>query len=65
MVIEKATKIQSQPIKTTRSTFGNWQVLADAEFYSEESGRSWNYPSKVYYFWSKKRALEFINEVNH
>ena len=60
MVIEKVTKIVSEPKKTTRSTYGNWIVLADSSFYCEENHNTWNYPAKVYYFWSKKRADEFI-----
>ena len=60
MVIEKITKIVSEPIKINNSSYGTWKVLADTEFYSEENRKFWKYPSKNYYFWSKKRALEFI-----
>lgn len=63
MVIEKATQVRSEPIKTNNTSYGSWKVLADTSFYCEENGRSWNYPSKVYYFWNKKRALEFIKNT--
>jgi hypothetical protein len=64
MVTEKIIKIISEPIKINNSSYGTWKVLADTEFYSDINKNSWNYPSKVYYFWNKKRAIEFINKYN-
>ena len=59
MVIEKITRITSEPLKA-KSSYGNWKVLADVDFYSEETGKSWSYPNKNFYFFTKTRALEFI-----
>jgi len=61
MVIEKILKITSEPHKV-KSSYGTWAVAADCKFISEESKKEWNYPSKVFYFWSKKRAIEFIDK---
>jgi len=60
MTIERITRIRSEALKTSRSSYGTWKVLADASFYNEETGKSWEYPSKTYYFWSKNKALKFI-----
>lgn len=60
-VKETITKIKSAPLKT-KSTYGNWTVLADAHFKS--GSKEWDYPNKNYYFFTKKRALDFINDPN-
>lgn len=61
-VKENITKITSEPYKV-KSSYGNWAVTADAHF--NNGIREWDYPSKSYYFWTNKKALSFINEVNH
>ena len=60
-VKETVTQIKSIPQKT-KSSFGNWCVLADAHFDSDRS--SWDYPNKSYFFFTKRRAEGFIAEVN-
>ena len=62
MIIEKITKIVSEPYKV-KTSYGTWAVKADCAFYSEENGNSWNYPAKSFYFWNKTRALKFINNM--
>lgn len=60
-VTENITAIKSNPIKI-KSSFGSWKVLADAHF--SNGIREWNYHQKPYFFFSKKRALCFIEQVN-
>ena len=59
-VKETITTITSEPTKT-KTSYGNWVVTADAHF--DNGLKSWDYPSKSYFFWSKSRALEFIQKV--
>jgi hypothetical protein len=62
MVIEKVTKVKSEPIKSNKSSYGTWIVLADIQCYSEENQKSWEYPNKQFFFWNKNRAIKFINK---
>lgn len=57
-VTETVTKINSEPCKTN-STYGNWVVYADASF--DNGMKQWQYPNKAYFFFTKKMAIEFIN----
>lgn len=62
IVKERITKINTEPLKTN-SSYGNWVVYADAHF--NNGSKEWDYPNKSYFFFTKKRALEFIEEANH
>lgn len=57
---ETVTAIKAGPNKTN-SSYGNWVVYADAHF--ENFYRSWDYPDKGYYFFTKKRAADWMSEV--
>jgi hypothetical protein len=59
MVVERIKKIVSEPYKC-KTSFGVWGVRADASFYSEETGRAWDYPAKSFNFWRKADADKFI-----
>ncbi len=54
---EIVVKINSG-IQKTNSTYGNYIVYADAHF--DKEGKTWDYPNKGYYFFTKKMAKYFI-----
>ena len=59
---ENITKITSEPTQC-KTSYGNWVVKANTHF--NNGVKEWDYPSKSFYFWTKKRALGFIEQVNH
>ncbi len=61
VTMQSIVKINSEPVKTN-SSYGNWVVFADAHFTNDL--KQWDYPNKGFYFFTKARALGFINEVN-